>query len=191
MTDPRPVSASLRSRWLWLGFAWGFAEATFFFLVPDILITRIAIRGNLRAALLASACALIGALIGGTVLYYLGQGETALPLLRASRSLPGINAEVVALTGQAIYDHGPKALLAGGLIGQPYKLFALHAGVQHVPLGVFLLFSVAARFSRFTLSALIAWAIGRGLKHWSPTTLVRLHAFVWSGFYLFYFLRIR
>ena len=51
---------------LTLAFAWGFLEATFFFIVPDVLLTLIACR-MLRPALKASVAALTGALIGTLV----------------------------------------------------------------------------------------------------------------------------
>jgi len=45
---------------------WGFAEATLFFFVPDILITRIAL-ADLRRALWACFWSLLGAVSGGAV----------------------------------------------------------------------------------------------------------------------------
>src|SRR4051812_21124803 len=56
---------------VWLAFAWGIAEASFFFIVPDVLLTLIACRA-LKPALKATLAALAGALIGGVLMYALG-----------------------------------------------------------------------------------------------------------------------
>ncbi|GEM_PF-3959884 len=45
--------------------AWGFAEATLFFIVPDVWLTLVA-RERLRTGLIASLYSLAGALAGGT-----------------------------------------------------------------------------------------------------------------------------
>lgn len=66
-----PLRSLLRPRGI--AASWGLAEATFFFLVPDILLTRIAIRG-LVPALWAAAAAMLGAVLGGIIMYLLGQG---------------------------------------------------------------------------------------------------------------------
>ena len=51
-----------------LAFIWGLAEATLFFLVPDILFTYLAIN-NPRGAVKASLYALLGAMIGAVVVF--------------------------------------------------------------------------------------------------------------------------
>src|SRR5436190_22833846 len=56
---------------LTLALAWGLAEATFFFIVPDVLLTLIACR-TIKPALKATVAALIGALAGGTIMYTFG-----------------------------------------------------------------------------------------------------------------------
>ena len=47
-------------------FAWGLAEAICFFIVPDVLLTLIAMR-SLRSAMKATMAALAGALVGGAL----------------------------------------------------------------------------------------------------------------------------
>jgi hypothetical protein len=54
-----------------LAAAWGLAEATLFFLVPDILITWVALT-SLRRALLSSLWVLAGALAGGCLMHLSG-----------------------------------------------------------------------------------------------------------------------
>src|SRR3546814_12347528 len=48
---------------------WGFAEATVFFVVPDVWISRRAL-SSWRAALRGCGFALAGALVGGVLLYF-------------------------------------------------------------------------------------------------------------------------
>ena len=54
-----------------LATAWGLAEATIFFIVPDILLTYLALKDPRRAT---KACiwALAGALVGGTAMFCWG-----------------------------------------------------------------------------------------------------------------------
>ena len=57
-----------------LAVVWGFAEATLFFIVPDVLLSWVALR-RLRAALLACVFALLGALVGGTAIWIIAQQD--------------------------------------------------------------------------------------------------------------------
>src|SRR5215471_4108707 len=64
-------------RWvLWAGFFWGLAEATLFFIVPDVLLTLEALFSFRRSARVL-ACILLGALCGGTIMFYLGASHPA------------------------------------------------------------------------------------------------------------------
>ena len=193
MEQPRVNTVTERTgqRWPWLAFVWGLAEATVFFIVPDVLITRLALLGTIRRTLLACLCALAGALIGGAILWFAAANDRGPSLLRLFAHLPGIDRDLVAETGQAIYRQGPNVLFSGGLLGQPYKLFAVHAGAQQVPLATFLLISLPARLLRFIITATIAWVVGWYLKRWPRSRLVRLHTFVWLGFYAVYFLLVQ
>ena len=173
--------------WAWLAFVWGFAEATLFFIVPDVLITRIALR-DLRRALITALCALGGAMIGGTSVWFAARQGAAPQLLDIFAHLPGINRDVIALTGSAIHERGVTSLFAGGVTFQPYKLFAVHAGSQGVPFGLFFIASVAARLGRFVLTATAAWLIGRALP---PRTVSYCHAIFWTVLYLTYFIAMR
>jgi hypothetical protein len=56
---------------------WGFAEATLFFLVPDVLLTGIAMRKGLRVALLASLAAAAAATAGGLIMYRWAAADAA------------------------------------------------------------------------------------------------------------------
>lgn len=189
--SPEDRAASLRpKRWCAWSFGWGLAEATFFFIVPDVLITRIALQ-DFRRALLASLVALAGALLGGTALWLISDYERGPELLYRLTYLPGISGELVAATGQAMLTEGSSALLSGTLRGHPYKLFAIHAGVQSVPLWSFLLVAAGARLARFIIVATMAWLFAKLLRGHPPKVLFQLHILVWLAFYLIYILAMR
>ena len=54
---------------------WGFAEATFFFFIPDILLTYIAFRHGVRKASVATLYAVLGAVFGGMLMYFWGMRD--------------------------------------------------------------------------------------------------------------------
>src|SRR6476619_4120845 len=56
-----------------IGFLWGFAEATLFFIIPDALLGAVALFAP-RAAPRVLACTLVGALAGGALTYGVASG---------------------------------------------------------------------------------------------------------------------
>jgi membrane protein YqaA with SNARE-associated domain len=189
-SPPSPAHAKPRTNWAGLAFAWGLAEATVFFIVPDVLITRIALR-DFRRAWSVILWALAGALLGGVVLWFAAGHGAVGPLFRTFSYLPGINLDLIARTGHALLDEGPRAVVIGGLTGQPYKLFAAHAGAQQLALPVFLVASLIARLLRFVATAFLAWLIGRALQRQPAAVVARLHLLAWAAFYLIYFITMR
>src|SRR5437879_12786497 len=72
LSEPQIPEFTLRPWSLWAGFVWGFAEATLFFIVPDVLLTFIALY-SFRRSVKVLAFILLGALVGGTLMFYTGQ----------------------------------------------------------------------------------------------------------------------
>jgi membrane protein YqaA with SNARE-associated domain len=167
--------------------SWGLAEATFFFIVPDVFLTRLALRDFCRAVG-ASAWAVAGALVGGSGLWFAARHGNAGALLRLFERLPGINAGLVERSGEAFGQQGLAALFKGVLRGYPYKLFAVHAGAGKVPFVAFLAASACARFLRFTAAITVAWVAGRALGRRSVAFRYWVHAAFWLTFYAAYFL---
>lgn len=175
-----------------LAFAWGLAESTFFFFVPDVLSSRFVLQ-NARHGFLACFASLAGALLGGLIVFKLGS-DAALnaSLLSAMTYLPGINTSVIETARLNLAHHGAGALFAGMLTGIPYKLYALQAPPAGVNLGLFMLVSIGARLSRFLIVTTSIWLIGRTmLAKLSATTRLRIHAAGWFTFYAVYFWRMR
>ena len=169
-----------------LAFVWGLAEATVFFIVPDVLLTRLAL-SDFRRALVACLWAVAGALVGGTALWFAARHDAAQFFLNAFDWLPGISRGLIVRTAQTLNTDGLTALATGALSGQPYKLYAVHAGAQGIPLTGFLIVSAVARFVRFTLTATVAWLAGRVLRHLPEASRLRLHLYCWLIFYSCYF----
>ena len=166
---------------------WGFAEATVFFLVPDVWISAVALRAPWRAAWRAAAWALAGALVGGTVMHLWGSTAAG----AAERFLdwvPAIASETIERVRGELQRNGYLAVLLGPLGGTPYKIYAAESGSIGMPLAGLLAITVPARLLRFALAATVAAACARWpLASWPPRRRLLLHALCWSLFYCWYF----
>jgi membrane protein YqaA with SNARE-associated domain len=175
---------------LWLACAWGVAEATFFFVVPDVLLSLVACRA-LRPALKASLMALVGALIGGAVMYGVGMAapDAARDFLN---HIPAISPTLMTRVVGQIDERGLVAILIGPLKGIPYKIYAVEWGARGGSLLGFLLISIPARYVRFLLASLVARGIARMLEpltHHRARVELAILAVIWIAFYAFYFSR--
>jgi hypothetical protein len=140
--------------WFAIAAAWGLAEATLFFVVPDVLLSWLA-GFRPRVAWPAVAACLGGALLGG-LLMYLAAADSP-PRMRALLDLvPAINADFIAATGAALRDQYGPQMLRAGFSGVPYKILAVESGAQGQSLATFLGWSVPARLSRWVLVVLLA-----------------------------------
>ncbi len=145
--------------WLLAAAAWGFAEATLFFIVPDVLLTWLA-GFRPRYVWPAVGTCLLGALAGGTAMWSLGSSspEDARTLLDR---VPAINVDLLATTGTELQDHYGVQMLRAGFTGVPYKILAVESGARGRSLAGFLGWSVPARLGRWVLLVLTAKAITR------------------------------
>jgi membrane protein YqaA with SNARE-associated domain len=164
---------------------WGFAEATFFFIVPDVLLSWVAV-DKPRAALSACLWATLGALIGGTLMF--AWGATALNRASAALdSVPAISQEMCDSVAEQIRTRGAAALFLGPLTGTPYKIYAVQAGGDQIGLLPFLLISVPARLGRFALITGVTVLICRAFPRMTLFIRRSIHAVVWTIFYTWYF----
>ena len=109
-----------------LAFIWGLAEATVFFIVPDVLLTFLAI-DNLKRACWACVIALAGSLIGGACMFAWGARNPS-GTHAFLEKVPAIDAEMIETVIQNIEETGQAALFLGPLAGRPYKIYAVNAG---------------------------------------------------------------
>lgn len=169
---------------------WGFAEATLFFIVPDVLLSWLGLRQQ-RSAWIASGYALLGALLGCVLMYRWGVHD--LPAVRNLLAmLPGIDVVLLDTARRQLQEFGMLALFKGGFGGVPYKTYAIHAAAEGLGLGVFLAASVFARWLRFAVVMLATRWLVRVLM--PQHTLFRQQLFLlagWAVFYAVYFTWLR
>jgi membrane protein YqaA with SNARE-associated domain len=173
-----------------LAFAWGLAEATVFFIVPDVLLTLIACRA-LKPALRATTVALLGALVGGALMYAIGRRDPVNARAFLDQ-IPAINPALIMRVASQISENGLLAVLLGPMKGIPYKIYAVEWGSREGSLVTFMLISIPARYIRFFLAAVFARGIARliePLTHHRAAIEVLILAVIWIGFYVFYFAR--
>ncbi|MDH3374213.1 MAG: hypothetical protein OEM85_12655 [Gammaproteobacteria bacterium] len=165
---------------------WGFAEATVFIIVPDVLISWLAVHSYKRA-FAASLWVLCGALIGGGLLWFVGQTDPE-PARALFVSLPAINDAMIADVRSQLDDMGLMAVIVGPLSGTPYKLYAVEAATLGFGLTSFLLVSIPARLLRFLLVSVVAGALGQfAQRKWGLHVARVLLAAFWVALYAWYF----
>jgi len=165
---------------------WGFAEATLFFIVPDVLLSWLGLRSR-RSALVASGYALVGALLGGVLMYSWGVRD-----LTAARSvlvrLPGVDFALLDLARHQLHAFGVLALFQGALGGVPYKTYAIQAAAEDVGLTLFLAVSVFARWLRFALVIFATrWIVRSLFSRYALPVQRRWLIGGWLVFYAIYF----
>ena len=167
--------------------AWGFGEATLFFIVPDVYLTVVAMRRPLATALKATVWVTAGALVGGTAMYLWGAYDQGQALAVLDR-VPAISAAMLDEVGQEIGESGAVAVLFGPPQGQPYKIYAVQAGAAGMSFAAFLAISVPARIIRFVLAVLLTALVARWLRpRTTPRFQLGVLAVFWTVNYAIYF----
>jgi membrane protein YqaA with SNARE-associated domain len=167
---------------------WGFAEATLFIVVPDVWIGLLALF-SWRAGLRAVVWAVIGAVIGGALMFGVGAELDHDRSARLLDAVPAISPGMIERVEEEMRERGPASMLLGPLRGTPYKIYARTAGVQEHPLGAVLLWTIPARGARFVLVAAVAGLYGWLVRRITPRTswLLGPYLLVWALFYVLYF----
>lgn len=170
--------------------AWGTAEATVFFIVPDVWTSWLALH-NPRRGMATTVSALAGALAGGATTYKTAQQMTPEATEKILTSIPGISAAMVANVERQLDEQGWSALVLGPTRGVPYKIYARTLAHGNESFGRFMALSVPARMVRFLavtggVAGLgkLADRLGVGTKGKTATFLAG-----WTGFYTWYFTR--
>ncbi len=165
---------------------WGLAEATLFFIVPDVWLSALSL-SSLKKALVASVYCLAGALFGGLVIYHWGFHSPAASLDAIAR-IPAINQEMLARVQRELISDGVQAILFGPLSGTPYKTYAVQAADSGIGWLPFLLISIPARLLRFQAITLLCWGVSvTFLKPFSPRKKYWVLILGWLLFYGVYF----
>jgi len=194
MADELPVPGwqrlLLASPGIVAAFVWGVAEGSFFFIVPDLIISLAALYAP-RKALHHLLAVVAGSLVAGAALY-LWAAVAPESALNAVRQIPFIPAGMFHSVSADIAALGPWALCKGPLSGIPYKVYAV-LSPGSIPLTLFLLVSIPARLERLLVSWAIFSVAGLALKR----PLLRhaalgpvLHGLYWSIIYALYWSKL-
>ena len=161
---------------------WGFAEATLFFIVPDVLLSAIAIRDP-RAAYRASFAAVGGTMIGGTILYLWGAASPE--AWAVVSAVPAVGPEMMDNARSQLDRFGMLAVILGPLSATPFKVYAVQSSASGIPFWWFLAITPIARLPRFLLVSFAAGWICRSLgPRVTPRTKYILWACAWVAVYL-------
>jgi membrane protein YqaA with SNARE-associated domain len=173
--------------WMLAAACWGVAEASFFFIVPDVLLTVAVIRFGLRRGLYLSVVAALFASLTGLGMWLWSNNDPAYAR-DVILWVPAIGSDLLAHAHRDMADSWPFHLFAGAMTGVPYKLYAVEAGARGIDPFLFVLVSFPARLARFVLTAGLA-AIGRealSRLHWTRWNYAAW-ALVWIAVYAVYF----
>ena len=166
---------------------WSLAEATLFFIVPDVWLSAIAVGRGLPAALRAAGWAIVGAVLGGALMHVWGALDAAGARAVLDR-LPAISPAMIAGVRDDLAQQGVAAVVIGGVTGVPYKIYAVLADGAGLSLTLFLLISIPARALRFVLAVLVTDGLNRLLMRWlTRRQRYAVLGLAWLGFYGFYF----
>ena len=162
-------------------FVWGVAEATLFFIIPDVLLSYIGLKRGPRLAAIASA-------VGGAIMYTWSQHDPA-AARAAVLAVPAVSEAMVARAADAMRGDWFGVTMLGPLSATPFKVYAilaLHAGGTTLP--AFMLASLLARLPRFLIVSVGTALIGRALSRWlSERQLLWLLIGAWLLFYAVFF----
>jgi len=173
-----------------VAFLWGVAEATFFFLIPDVFLSLVAVlRWPRTWKHVVSAVG--GAVLGGALLFHLASVDP--PAARAAVArVPFIRDRMFNQVDRGFRSQGLPALFWGSIEGIPYKLYAVEAP-RFTSEARFLLATPQARVIRF----LLVWSCFGLISGWlrrrfafRTIHLLPIYALVWIVVYAFYWGRI-
>ena len=150
---------------------WAVAEATLFFVVPDVWLTVVAARRGIRKALVACGFAVLGALLGGTIMYLWASADPAAAIATVGH-VPGIPPGMMDNAAAALRAQGVLAMVFGAFAGVPYKIYAVEAPGAGIGLALFLAMSVPARLMRFVLLSGMAAAFAGLVDGWLSKRVV-------------------
>ena len=138
---------------------WGVAEATLFFIVPDVLLTFVVVRFGLRQGFILAVVAAAFASLAGLGMWCWAHSDPA-SARHVMLLVPAIGPDLLARAQREIAQGWPLHLVTGAMTGVPYKLYAVEAGARGIDPLLFVPMSFMARLSRFVLTAVLM-AFGR------------------------------
>jgi membrane protein YqaA with SNARE-associated domain len=173
--------------WIIAAAVWASGEATFFFIVPDVLLTLAALRHGLRAGLKLAVAAALCASLAGLGMSLWGAHDIG-PARHAMLKIPAIGPDLLTRAQRETGENWPLHLVFGAMTGVPYKLYAIEAGARRINVAIFFVMSFVARFIRFALTIATAAAgqsVARRMR--KPCWVYFGWGIAWVCLYVFYF----
>lgn len=171
-----------------LAFAWGFAEGSLFFILPDVLLSFTALFRP-RRAVVHMAAIMIGAVLAGAVMF---SWSAQTPAARhAVANVPAVTPAMFERAERDLREYGVAGTAFGPARGIPYKVYAVEAPA-HSNLLPFLLWTIPARLWRFVavwLGFAGAGVLLRKLGRIGPAPAV--HAVFWIVTYAIYWASVK
>ncbi len=167
--------------------AWGFLEATVFFVVPDVLVGLVALFAP-RRALGAWLAAVVGAVVGAATVSAAMRrfGWDPEPIFG---SLPGIRRSDIVTAHEAVVSNAVRAFASGPSQGIPVKIFVAEATRLGLPIERILALVVvnrAPRIGAFAAAMALLGLLGRPAVERRPRAVVAVYGFIWAGFYAWF-----
>lgn len=176
--------------WRFVSFFWGFLEATIFFIIPDVFISRLGLV-DYKRALMATIYTLAGSLFGAVLLFQSAGLIDKEPFLKA---VPFVTMHQMEKAEAGLLEYGVSGVAFGPLYGIPHKIYTLHAADLKLSLNHFLLYSALTRWLRFMLIACCTIGMCIMLKkffRFSDKRLTTTFVLVWIIFYFFYIISLK
>jgi len=172
-----------------VGLLWGFAEATLFFIVPDVLLGAVALFAP-RAAPRLLAFTLAGALAGGALTYGVANELRPAQSEAVLDGVPTVKDSAIHRVEREMRDDGPRSIVYGPLrMGTPYKLYARAAAVEDEAFSSFFLWSIPGRLERMLPVTLVAALVGFLARGWiarRPRAILVSYGALWLAVYVVY-----
>lgn len=189
--DRAPTVTWLSRRGPAVAFVWAVAEATIFFLVPDVIIGASALSAPRRWWRVAAA-AVAGSLAGGLVLWSATLAAAG-PLWPLMDAVPGVSPAMIERVEATLADGCREALLTQPFSGAPYKLYVTGWSQAGCGTTALVLWTLVGRALRLVPVAAVAGGVGvllRPVVRARPGIVLGLYLAAWAAFYAAYFLRV-
>ncbi|MEP7032030.1 MAG: YqaA family protein [Pseudolabrys sp.] len=147
------IDAAHKPHAMWTMGAISFAESSFFPVPPDIMLIPMALANPKRAYVLAAWCT-AASVAGGVVGYAIGA------FLYDSIGSLIIRPDKVEAFRAGYAQWGAWIILLKGLTPFPYKIVTIASGFANYNLGLFILFSIITRGTRFFALAFLLHRYG-------------------------------
>jgi hypothetical protein len=181
-----------------IGFLWGLMESLWFFVVPDVVISFLAIKGW-KPAVKSTLGAVFGAAMGCIILFALFFNLPAAleNLISLWSHLPGYYPKMFQVVNTHLQSDGVRGLLSGPSSGIPYRYYIYEALKLNLPLAGLLAWTPLARLQRIVIAPIVVlilrFLLQRVFRRWFPQKqdyigryLVLVIAIYWVGLYIWY-----